>query len=117
MDSIVRKDFRCLLYNDSYEALKEFYNTKHFDELFISNDAIIQNTDETILLGMNYISLPDNNHRFKQLLTGLKYLEKNFFSYHYICIGEEDNDKEELMFNAFTRPPLELEYPHVEVRR
>ena len=50
------------------------------------------------------------------LLSGLTYLEKNLFSYHYICIGEEDDDKVELMFNVFTRPPLELEYPYVEAR-
>ena len=114
MDTLVRKDYRCKLYSDGYEALKDFYQKNEFDDLFISKEAIIQNNDETILLGLDYISLHDNNSHFLQFLSGLKYLEKNLYSYHYICLGEEDIDKVELIFNVFTGPPLELEYPYVE---
>jgi len=117
MATLARKDFRCKLYSDGYEALKAFYKKNEFDTLFISNEAIIHNDDETFLLGIDYILIYENNDRFEQLLKGLKYLEENYFSFHYICIGEEDEDNVELIFNAFTHPPLNLEYPYVEVLR
>ena len=117
MDTWSRKDFRCKLYNDGYEALKEYYQNHKLDSLFISDDAVIQHDDKTILLGLNYLLLFENIERFDQFLKGLKYLEENLYSYRYICIGEEDDDKVELEFNVFTRPPLEIEYPYFEVQK
>lgn len=115
MRTQLRNDFRCKLYNDGYETLKEFYQKHKMDSLFISEDAVIKRDNETVLLGLNYLLLSENSERFDMFLKGLKYLEQNLYSYHYICIGEEDADTTELEFNVFTRPPLELEYPYFEV--
>lgn len=106
-----RSDIRVVLYKNGYEKLLHFYNENGYDKSFISESNVREETNGRVIIELNYVPSPNKDIGIKNLVSGLYFLKDNNFSYHYIRLGEREEDTRDFMFTAKGEQPLYMNYP------
>lgn len=117
-----RSDVRIILSIDGFNELSK--HVKEYLRLNKLNDHynylkymdVVHRTKDAIYFGWNDIKWYETYDGVFPIISGLKNLQENQYSYRYMRIGEDYGDVDEYFFDGKNDENIDLEYPSM-IRR